>query len=153
MFDKLKDFFSGAASLQVDASGEATQRDLQIATGVLLLEMAGADDDFAPEEVQAVFRTMEEQFSIKDTDTLDLMEEAQQAREDKGKIDEFVEAINSNFSEQQRQIVLAMVWKVILADEVVEKFEQRFASEVRQRLQLSREQAEEAQALVLEGKV
>ena len=153
MFNKLKDFFGGSASLQVDASGEATAKDLQIATGVLLLEMAGADDDFAPEEVHAVFRTMEEQFAIKDVDTLDLMEEAQQAREDKGKIDVFVEAINSNFSDQQKQIVLAMIWKVILADEVVEKYEQRFASELRQRLQLSRVQAEEAQSMVLEGKV
>ncbi len=153
MFDKLKGFFSGDASLEVNASGEATSKDLQIATGVLLLEMAGADDDFAPEEVQAIFRTMEDQFKIKDMETLDLMEEAQQAREDQGKIDEFVAAINTNFSDEQKQIVLAMIWKIILADEVVEKYEQRFASELRQRLQLSREQAEEAQKMALEGKI
>lgn len=153
MFDKLKDFFSGDASLQVDSGGEPTKRDLQIATGVLLLEMAGADEDFAPEEVQAAFRTMEQQFDIKDMETLELMEEAQKAREDQGKIDAFIAALNTNFNDKQKLLVLAMVWKVVLADEVVEKYEQRFASELRQRLQLSREQAEEAKQMVLEGKV
>ena len=153
MFNKLKDFFSGGANLEVDQSGQASNEELQIATAVLLLEMAGADDDFAPEEIQACFRTMEKQFGIEDTNTLEIMEKAQTLRDERGKIDTFVKAINDNFSDKQKQLILAMIWKVIIADELIEKYEQRFAEQLRNRLQLSNEQSEEAKTLALEGRV
>lgn len=153
MFDKLKDFFTGGATLEVNKDGAPTPRDLQIATAVLLLETAGVDEDFAPEEVQTCFRTMEKQFQISDTETLAIMETAEKAREEQGRIDEFVLAINSHFGDKQRQIVLAMVWKVVMADQLVERYEQRFAEQLRQRLRLTEEQAEEAKALALGGHV
>lgn len=153
MLENLKGFLKGEASLLTTKGGEPTSRDLQIATGVLLLEMAGADQDYAPEEVRTIFSIMEKHFGIADNDTLELMEQADKLRQEPGKLDEFVKVVNENFSDKQKQLILAMIWKVIIADELIEKYEQRFAAELRQRLQLSREQAEEAKNLALEGKV
>jgi len=151
MLNKVKDFFSGKTSLDIDKSGAPTSKDLQIASAVLLLEMAGADDDYAPEEVKACFSVLEQQFGIEDEETIAIFESAEQARQDKGKIDEFVAAINENFNDKQKQLLMAMVWRVIVADEVVENFEKRFATQLRTRLQLSREQAEESKNLALDG--
>ena len=100
MFNKVKDFFQGSAGLVVDQRGQPTSRDLQIATAILLLEMAGIDEDYAPEEIQACFRTMEEQFNIGDSEILQLMEEAQTLRDKQGKIDEFVAAFPRRFAHQ-----------------------------------------------------
>ena len=44
MFDKVSDFFKGKTNLLVDASGNPTDEDLLISTGVILLEMAGSDE-------------------------------------------------------------------------------------------------------------
>jgi uncharacterized tellurite resistance protein B-like protein len=153
MLENLMEFVKGEASLKVSKGGEPSSKDLQIATGVLLLEMAGADQDYAPEETRTIFATMEKQFSISDTDTLDILEQADKLRQQEGKFDEFVKVINENFDERQKTLVLAMVWKVIIADEMIEKYEQRFAAELRQRLELSREAAEAAKQMALAGKV
>ena len=40
MFARIKEFFEGQTSLEVDKQGEPSNKDLQIATAVLLLEMA-----------------------------------------------------------------------------------------------------------------
>lgn len=153
MFSSLKDFFKGAASLEVTKSGEPTDRDLQVATAVLMLEMAGTDEDYAPEEIKACFAALEKQFDIDDTETLEIFEAADQARKDKEKLDHFFRMVTENFSTKQRQVVLAMVWKIVLADDIVENYEQKLASQMRQRLELTREQMEQAKDMAETGKV
>ncbi len=151
MFENIRAFFRGEANLQHDQFGTPTERDLQIATGVLLLNMAGSDEDYAPEEVRSIYAAMEEQFGINNNETLQVLEEADKLRQQEGKLDEFVAVVNKHFDDQQRQLILSMIWRVIIADEMIEKYEQRFASELRQRLQLSREQAEMAKQMALEA--
>ncbi len=151
MLNKVREFFSGKTTLEVDKSGEPSSKDLQIASAVLLLEMAGSDKDYAPEEVKACFQVLEQQFNIEDTETLEIFETAEKMREEQGKIDQFVATINEAFNDKQKQLLMAMIWKVIVADEVVEHFEQRFATQLRTRLQLTREQAEAAKNLALDG--
>ena len=146
MFGKLKDFFSGKSALVTDAQGQATDRDLQIATGVLLLEMAGKDQDYAPEEVQTIFQVMKTEFSIDEPQVMELLEMADSIRAEKGKIDDFVDAINSGFNEKQRERVLSMIWRVIVADNKIDKFEQRFATQMSNRLKLSAEVAARGKA-------
>ena len=145
MFKRLKQFLTGAESnLEIDSSGEETSRELHVATGILLLEMAGSDGDYAPEEVQTIFTIMKREFDLTEDEVADLLEIADLSREKKGKIDEFIQLINQNFSEAQRGKILEMVWRVILADQQIEKFERRFAAQIKSRLQLSDEVNEAA---------
>jgi len=144
MFKQLKGFFSGSTGLELDASGQATDHELKIATGVLLLEMAGSDDDYDPAEVQAIFNAMKSQFGVNEDASMDILEAADAMREKAGKIDEFVDAINQNFSLKQKQIVMSMIWKVVMADGKIDKYEKRFATQMMNRLQLTKEQTAEA---------
>jgi len=153
MFKSVKEFFRGETSLEVDSTGNPTSRDIQIATGVLLLEMAGSDEDYAPEEVQTIFRTLEDQFGVDQDEAMNLLEIADAARHEKGKIDEFIKSITQHFSEEQRTRVLAMVWKVIIADGQIDKFERRFAVQLQNRLQLTEAHGEQARQMAEGGKV
>lgn len=153
MFDKLKDFFSGHGKLISDAAGAATARDVQIATTILLLEMAGSDEEYAPEEVQAIFGLLQRQFKVTEDDVVDLLEVADQLRAERQKIDEFVNTVNQRFTAAQKQQVLAMIWAVVFADGKVERFEERFAKQIKTRLQLTDEQAEAARKSAQAGKV
>ena len=149
MFNRVRDFLNGSVdSLAVDKTGEPTDKDLQIAAGVLLLEMAGSDQDYAPEEVKNIFGAMKKIFAIEDDqDVLSILENAEALRADAKKIDTFVNAINSNFSAAQRQLLLSMVWRVAQADGKIEKFEERFATQLKFRLRLSDQEAADARKM------
>lgn len=157
MFGKIKAFFSGESSLQtsltMDKDGTLTSRDLQIAALVLLIEMAGKDQGIANEEAQQVCDLMQKEFAIAEDELPDMVAVAIEARNNSGKIDEFVRSINSSFSVEQRQRLLAMIWKVVLADGTVDKFEQRFAVQMYNRFQLTQEQAEAARAMAERGEL
>ena len=147
MFSKVSDFLKGEVSLQIDSSGNPSDEDLLIATGVLLLEMAGSDDDYDPSEVRTIFSVMEEQFGIQQGEVHQLLAEADELRKENDKIDQFVDTINAQFKAQQRQQVLAMIWKVVLADGHIDKFEERFAEQIKFRLKLTDEEAKQAREL------
>lgn len=157
MFDKLMDFFSGqrelTSALDVDASGRPTEQDMHVAAAVLLVEVAGSDDHIAPQEAEAVVKMMSQQFGIDETSIPDLIKLAVIAKKEKGKIDEFVKAVNERLNEQQRQRLFAMVWKVVLADGKIDQGEERLAVQIRYRLQLTKEQALAAEKMAVEGDV
>ncbi len=147
MFGKLREYFAGEqTSLDVDKTGMATAHDLHVATVVVLIEMAGADKEVARPEAEAICVSMQDHFGLGEDEVPELVEIALSAKSEKGKIDEFVKAINENFNPKQRQEILTMVWKVVLADGKIDKFEERFAVQMKTRFQLSDEQAAEAQA-------
>lgn len=148
MFRKLKEFLVGEVSdIDVDKSGKATEFELHVAVAVLLFEMAGMDSSIAHEEAAAICDTMQKEFGIEEKDIPELIEIAVVARKNEGKIDEFINLINSNFNDKQKQKILAMIWKVVEADGTVDKFEERFATQMKFRLQLSDELADAARSL------
>ncbi len=152
MFRKIKDFFSGSSDLSVtltqDKAGENTTRDLHIATAVLLVEIAGSDNDIAIQESNTLCAMMQQQFDISAEELPELLQIAVAARKEKGKIDDFVACLNQNFSDEQRLMVLAMIWKVILADGKIDKAEERFGLQLRNRLRLKEEHEVKALQLV-----
>ena len=154
MFSNLKDFAAGEATLAVDKSGQPTERDVRIATGVLLLALAHADNDFDPAEAKTIVSSMREQFNIESDAHIGLiLEVSDYLMRNVEVLNMFVSVINENFNTEQKQRVLAMVWKVIKADGLVNYFELSFACDLRQKLELSVEQALHAQKLVEKGQI
>lgn len=153
MLNSISDFLKGKTTLHIDASGNPTSEDILIATSIILLEMAGSDDDYAPEEVQTIFKVMQDQFNIQKGDVYNILNQAKELREESEKIDEFIAVINANFKAPQRQLILAMVWKVVFADGEVEKFEERFANQLQHRLQLTPDEAKRAKEMAKKGEI
>ncbi len=153
MLGKLKEYFRGTSTLEVNAANAPTDSELQIAVGLLLLQMAGQDDDYAPEEVKTVYRVMQQQFGLSDEETLELLEVADVVRQDKSKVDGYFKAISENYTSDQKKLIFTMLWQVVLADGKVEKFEERFATQVKFRLQLSDAQVEEAKKMAASGQI
>lgn len=151
MLSKVLEMLQKKTSLEVDKNGNPSQEEAKIATAALLFSIAGSDSDFAPEEVKAVYVSLAIQFGLDDKETMEIMSKAEQAFKDQQKIDSFVELVNKSYNEKQRQLIFAMAWRVVIADQRIENHEQKFASELRIRLQLTRDQAEEAKKMVFEG--
>lgn len=153
MLSRIKEFFLGDASIAIDASGTPSSVDLQTATGILLLEMAAADHEIADDEMEAIFSTLQQQFDIGDDDIKELIQIGSGLRQNRSKVNEFIGLINDNFADDQRRLILAMVWKVVIADGKVDDFEKKLASELMTRLNLSHADAERARKMAEIGDV
>jgi len=141
MLDKIKSLLVGEEqSLTVTKDGTASAKELQVACGVLLLEMSGRDQDYAPEEVQAIFSAMAVKFEIEDDQEIyQLLEKAQGEMDSAGKIDKFIDTINESYSEAQKLEILDMAKSVMNADGAIESDEKRFLKQIATRLQLRQE--------------
>lgn len=145
MLGRLKEFLKGEQkSIEVDRKGNPTPYELLLATAVLMIEMAGSDKDIAHAEAQAVCDSLAAKFGIAEDEIPEVVQAAIASRQESGRIDEFVKVINENFNDTQRQQILSMIWNVVLADGKIDKFEERFAKQMMNRLKLSEEQAQAA---------
>lgn len=148
MFKNLTTFFSREdTSLQFDKDGQPTPQELKVATIVLMVEMAGSDKNIAAEEAETVCRSIGREFSISEEEIPELVKIAIEARRVEGKIDQFVSCINEKFDDQQKILVLAMIWRVVQADGKIDAFESKFAAQLQNRLQLDDSQATEARKI------
>ncbi len=96
---------------------------IQIATCVLLLEMANTDDDFALSEETTIREILEEEMGIARENIDEIMEIARQDREDKVDLFEYTSLINKTFSLEEKQVLIEYIWRVIYADGVLDKYE------------------------------
>jgi len=155
MLKRILEFFSGPnverenINLLVDKRGIATSKDLQLAATVLLVETAQIDKNIDQKEGAAVVQALVQQLGITEDETItDLVQAAVAAGQDDdgNRIDDFIECLNQNFTDEQREIVLSMVWQVILADDEITKHEERLAKRFRNQLRLTDEQGERARS-------
>jgi len=94
-----------------------------VATCIILLEMAKSDDEFSSMEKETTEAILKHELSIPDEDIEDLMKIAAEKREDSVDLWEFTNLINENFSEKERIKIIELAWRVIYADEKLDKYE------------------------------
>lgn len=147
MLENVKDFFMTNADLTVDSDGQPTDRDLVVSTLVLLSSIAHADSEFEEQELAAIVTSLFSEFEIAQDEAADLLEIADFLRKDGSKIDQFIATINSKFDADQKLMILAMIWRIIISDGQAERFETSLATQIRQKLGLSMEEAMRAREL------
>lgn len=143
MFKKLANIFTKEHIVEsLRERSESKIQDLELAVGAVLLEASGRDHDYAPEEVETIFKLMKRELGLQDAELTDILEVADVMRRDKHKVDEYFKSLVTVFSASEREVILEMVRKVILADGRIDTSEDRYFKQVTARLQLSEEQAE-----------
>lgn len=151
MLKDIKNFIEQGASLSVDKDGIPSERDLMIGVIVLLLELAHSDDHLDPDETNQIVRSISKAYSLSDPEVAELIEVAEILRQKRDRVQQLIENVNSHYDDEQRQMVLSMVWNVIRADGRIEKAEQQTAIKLRTLLNLTLEQALRALQLAEEG--
>ncbi len=139
MFERISDFLQGEATLDVDKSGEPTSKDLMVATVAVLLNMGHSDHSLGDDEFKAIMSSLNHEFDLSDDEAGHIVDIADILRQNKEKAGAIARIIKDGFSMEQRELVLSMLWKVVLADGVVEDFEVKYASNIREQLGLSLE--------------
>lgn len=157
MFQKLLDFFKpkprAPLTVEIDSSGVPVHDDVLIAILVLLAEASGRDGHIAPEEAQSIVEIMMMHFGVPQDTVVSLLSRALEERGQEKKLDRFVNLLNDTYNDKQRQLLLAMIWRIVSADGEVEGYERRFATQMKFRFRLNEAMETEARRMVNEGLV
>lgn len=144
MFDKIRNMLTDRKEPDHDVRVGDQKRRIQIATAVILLEVAYADYEFSTDERERIVRILKDEFSLDDESVLELLQIYEERRRKSIDIWHFTEIINRNFSEEEKCRIIDTVWQVIYADGKLDKYEDYLVHKLSTILHLSHQQMIEA---------
>jgi len=123
MLKAIQKFFDDhiTAQTQVDVDVE---RQLQLATTALLIEMMLQDDDVAEQEINTIKQSIRDSFKLSDSETQELFDLAEQQQRNATDYHQFTRLIAKNYSPEQKLQVIKNLWQVAYADGRLDKLEE-----------------------------
>lgn len=109
---------------------------IQVATCILLLEIAESDDEFSSIEKATISSILKKEFPISDEAIEELMEMARNLREESPGLWEFTNLINENYSAEDKIKVIEAAWRVIYADKNLDMYEDHLVHRLAKLLRL-----------------
>ena len=123
---------------------------IQVATCALLLEMAHADRSLHQLEEQVVHDLLAEKFSLTPESVAELVEYAQQEREESVDLFRFARVVNEHFSIEEKHEVMEALWRIVYADGILDKHEEALARQLTTLLRISPKKSIELKVKVLD---
>ena len=123
MIENIKKHFS-VKMHSAEQNGPKDSKKVSIATCALLLEMAHADDQFSKDELKNIIAILHSQFNLDDQDANEIIALAEEERKESLDLWQFTNLINENYSKEDKQKVVELLWKVIYTDGKVDKYEE-----------------------------
>lgn len=125
MLSKIKDFFQENIAIEEQISDSHENEDkVVIATCALLLEMANADEEFSDIEESEIKKIMQSEFNLSDSKVDGIISLSNEERKESLDLWQFTNLINENYSKDQKIQVIELFWRVIYADNKVDKYEE-----------------------------
>jgi uncharacterized tellurite resistance protein B-like protein len=124
MLESLRSFFHRHAAPPPSGTSadEATQR-LHVAACALLLEMAHADGTFSEAERAHIERALAGSFALPEERVKELIAVAEAARSEAVDLHQFTSLIIRHYDEGQRYVLAELLWRVVLADGELSRYE------------------------------
>ena len=145
----LKRFF---AEVKPDAPPEKEEdvaARIQLATCVLLVEIAHADDHFSDAERDRIVEILKEDFDLSAEYAAELMELAHRERKESVDLWEFTNVIDNSYSREEKERVMETLWKIVYADERLDAYEDHLIHRLAKLLNLSHKQLIDAKKKVM----
>lgn len=140
----LKKYFSP----QTESSGEQSQADLDkkliISACVLILEIAKSDYEFSEPEKEAVRDILRHNLTVAKEEVEEVLRIAEKERSDNIDLFEYTSLINRNYSYEDKKKLVEMLWKIIYADGILDRYEDHLIHKFADLLHLSHEDLIEA---------
>ena len=101
-----------------------------IAACALLLEIAHADDVFAPEERERIQRAVREDLGVPAPDVNEVVRLAEEERRESVDLYQFTKLVAERFSREQRLRLIEVIWGVVYADGELSAVENQLARRI-----------------------
>ena len=114
MLKSIRDFFE--QNIGTQRAPAAERHSIELATAALLVEVVRADAATQPGEQQVVLRAVREKFGLSAEEAEALMRLAEEEMRTANDYYQFTSLINRQFTQQQKQRVIELMWQVAYAD-------------------------------------
>ena len=101
-----------------------SEKKLQIAACVLLVEIGKADSNFTQGERRKIISIMENTFNVEEDYVNELIELSEKKIEENNSIYEYTTIINNNFSNNEKFELLKNLWRLIFTDNNLDNYEE-----------------------------
>jgi uncharacterized tellurite resistance protein B-like protein len=101
-----------------------------IAACALLLEIAHADEVFAPEERERIVRAVHEDLGVPAADVAEVVRLAEEERRESVDLYQFTKLVSEKFSREQRLRLVEVIWGVVYADGELSAVENQLARRI-----------------------
>jgi uncharacterized tellurite resistance protein B-like protein len=150
MFDRLKAVLTGTPSGEREGDKLGEERRIQVATAVILLEVAHADEDFSESEREHILDILKDQFSLDEESVQELVQVSEEQLRRSIDIWHFTEIINNSYDSEEKYRVIEKVWQVIYADGRLDKYEDYIVHKLARVLHISHARMIEAKMKYLQ---
>jgi len=132
MISAIKRFFedkmgSGAGPI---TSQEATDHAVRLATAALLVEVMKADREVSEVERDAALSAVREKFGLPANEADELIALAEQEAKEATSLYQFTHMIDKGFDQEQKVMVIELLWRVVFADRIMEAHEEALVRRV-----------------------
>ena len=126
LLKKLKDLLGSEST----ATGEVEDRALELACAALMFEVARADFSVEKTEQDAVTSLLTAQFNLSADEVSTITEAAIEQADAATCLFEFTRTLNELASAKQKRNLLAMMWRVAMADNALSRYEEHVIRKV-----------------------
>lgn len=139
MIKRIIEQIAGSLS-QTDTAEVQVDRDSAIrkATAVLMLDVALADKEFSPAELERLEALAESHFGLGQEEAADLVEEARNEAEHLVSLHEFTHLLHNHLSEEEKASIVGMLWQIAYTDGHLDKYENSLVLKISDLLYVSR---------------
>lgn len=121
LMEAIQDFFDERLMPSVEPTTETkrarvTDRQLQLATAVLLLEVARCDFDLRADEFNAVSTGVREVLGLTEDEAIAVVRFAEEEVRQSKRLHQFTDLIDENYTGEQKKLVVQYLWQVAFAD-------------------------------------
>ena len=145
MLKRFAALFAGGSSAPATAAPET----VHLATCVLLLEAARADNDFSDDERRHILSVMQGRFSLTSEEADELLKQAMDVHDESTSLHQFTRAINAAFPVAEKVQIVEEIWRIFYSDKHLDGHEDHLAAKLRNLLNLSHPVMIEAKMRVL----
>lgn len=119
MFSKIVSLLKGEAAQEAGSADP-----LHLATAVLMIEVAMADGHASDDELAALKQCLADEFELTDGDVDPLITEARESHTAALDMYTFTRVVAAELDQEGRQQIVKLLWRVALADNHIENFEE-----------------------------
>ena len=130
MLDAIRKFFDRQIAAGPGTRNQTNERQVQIATAALLVEMVRMDERMDDAERRAVFDAVRRCLTLREEDTTELMQLAEAEAQQATDYFQFTSLINQSFTAEQKEQVVEQLWRIAYADGDLHRYEEHLVRKI-----------------------
>lgn len=130
MIEAIKKLIQKEGDHDKPVTGVHKQQLIRLAAAVLFVEVMHADHKVDKREQQVVRQALQESFSLSSHEADELRQLAEDRVKDVTSLHEFTSLLHGRLSNEEKVMLLEQIWRVVLADNDVDKYEEHLVRRI-----------------------